>query len=388
MLPQLILATMLFMFFFAAAAISPAFGLLQHLWGFSALSMTVAFASYSLTLLAALILLGPSSDYIGRKPVLAVALVIQFVAMLMFYYMHDIQGLIVARATQGIATGIANACLAAAIIDNSPGDRKAFGAFLTGISPLFGLAMGAIISGYIVQNTSSPVQHLFGALAILTALFIMLLQVVNETVQRKSGVLQSITPKLALSHDSLRTIWKCTPALVTTWSVGCIYLTLVPIIFKEIFHIHDYLQTGLSIALLYFSACVSSVAFKQLPASRVNMISLILLMVGLILLFIAEWCNVPDLFKLGTLIAGIGFGGGFSSSIKEIGFRVPHNERAAAFALVFIISYLALAIPALIAGYSADHIGIYATILIFNVILVMTAIIGISLMAKTNQVKV
>ena len=106
-----LLATVLFAFFFAAAAPSPLFVVFQHAWGFSSSMLTVAFAIYAIALLISLLVAGSLSDHVGRRPVVLGALVLQAVAMGLFLLAHDIGGLIVARAVQGVATGVASGAL-------------------------------------------------------------------------------------------------------------------------------------------------------------------------------------------------------------------------------------------------------------------------------------
>ena len=76
-------ATMV-MVLFASAAPSPLYPVYQQLWGFSAFTLTVVFAAYVLTMLVSLLTVGSLSDHIGRRPVLAVALVMLIASMVLF----------------------------------------------------------------------------------------------------------------------------------------------------------------------------------------------------------------------------------------------------------------------------------------------------------------
>jgi MFS family permease len=70
----------------AAGAPTPLLVFFEHRWGFHAAALTIAFAIYCFGLLLALLVFGSLSDYIGRRPVLIGALLVQFVAMLMFIF--------------------------------------------------------------------------------------------------------------------------------------------------------------------------------------------------------------------------------------------------------------------------------------------------------------
>ena len=69
-----LVAGVLFLLFFAAAAPSPLYGVYQARWRFSATTLTVVFAAYALLLLVTLLVFGSVSDYLGRRRVILAGL--------------------------------------------------------------------------------------------------------------------------------------------------------------------------------------------------------------------------------------------------------------------------------------------------------------------------
>src|SRR6202012_2809189 len=67
--------------YLAAGAPTPLLVVFERQWGFPASVLTIAFAAYSLGLLAALLVVGSLSDPLGRRPVLVVALLVELAAM-------------------------------------------------------------------------------------------------------------------------------------------------------------------------------------------------------------------------------------------------------------------------------------------------------------------
>ena len=63
--------------------------------------ITVVFAVYVVSLLAALLTVGGLSDYVGRRPVILAALLLNGAAMILFARAGDVGQLILARAVQG-----------------------------------------------------------------------------------------------------------------------------------------------------------------------------------------------------------------------------------------------------------------------------------------------
>jgi len=100
-------AAIVLAFFAASTAPSPLYAVWREAWGFSALVLTVVFASYAFALLAALLVLGKLSDHRGRRVVMLGGIVLEFVSVLAFWQADSVGWLIAARALQGVATGIA-----------------------------------------------------------------------------------------------------------------------------------------------------------------------------------------------------------------------------------------------------------------------------------------
>src|ERR1700751_6144611 len=111
----------------------------QESFGLTPFAITIIFAAYVLSLLAALLTVGSLSDYIGRRPAILAALVLNVVSMAIFMAADSAAALIAARALQGFATGLATATLGAAILDN---DRSR-GPILNSITAFCGLTAGS-----------------------------------------------------------------------------------------------------------------------------------------------------------------------------------------------------------------------------------------------------
>ncbi|MGH8377312.1 MAG: MFS transporter, partial [Pseudomonas sp.] len=103
------LAVSLLSFLAASTAPTPLYHLYQEQMQFSAATLTLIFGVYALSLLAALLTVGSLSDYLGRKPVIFTAVVLNILAMLLFIYADSVAWLIGARVLQGFATGMATA---------------------------------------------------------------------------------------------------------------------------------------------------------------------------------------------------------------------------------------------------------------------------------------
>ena len=75
--------------------------------------------------------------------------------------------LVIARIVQGLATGAGIGALGTYLLDLQPGDGSRLGSLANTAAPTFGLGLGAIVTGLLVQYAPHPTPLIF---AILTAL--------------------------------------------------------------------------------------------------------------------------------------------------------------------------------------------------------------------------
>src|SRR5688572_8307973 len=130
-------ASILVAFLAAASAPSPLYGVYQDAWGFSALTLTVVFSSYALALLGALLVFGHLSNHRGRREVVLASLVLELLALVLFWAADSAGWLLAARVVQGVATGIATSALAAGLIDL----HRERGALVNAVAPMVGLGV-------------------------------------------------------------------------------------------------------------------------------------------------------------------------------------------------------------------------------------------------------
>ncbi|MFE0403457.1 MFS transporter [Streptomyces nigra] len=147
-----------------ASAPSPIYPLYRERWGLSVTMLTVVFAVYVVGLLGALLTVGSLSDHLGRRPVLAAALLVAAAGTAIFWTADGIVSLLIARVVQGIATGTATGALAAGLVALSPVRRPQVGPTMTAVGTSIGMATGAGVVGLLVQSTSRPDAYVFPVL--------------------------------------------------------------------------------------------------------------------------------------------------------------------------------------------------------------------------------
>lgn len=361
--PFLLLTGLLFSFFLAASAPSPLLVVFQRDWGFSAGLLTLAFGIYALALLGALLVFGSLSDHLGRRPVVLAATGLELAAMLLFVRADGIAGLLLARTVQGLATGLASGALSAAVVEAAPESHKRLGALFSSVSPLAGLAVGALLTGLLLSGLAHPAPWIFGALALLFALNLPLLWLWPEAARRRPGAWSSLRPRVAVPASVRQDFWQGLPVLVVVWAVGGLYLSLVPSLLRQLFEVRQGWLPGAVIATLMGFGALAPTLLRHLPAQRALTLAQRALAAGLLgLLWALETRSLTG-FWLASAVAGVGFGGGFSAQVQRLSQQVEAGRRGELFAAIFVLSYLAFSLPAMLAGCLVRPLGLQASAL-------------------------
>ena len=371
------LAAIFILFMAASAAPSPLYVVYQHEWAFSASTLTVVFAVYVVGLLGSLLVLGALSDHIGRRPVLAMAVGLEAVALLFFITAGNVGLLLVARFVQGIATGAAMTTLGATLVDLNPPHAPGRAGVVVGVAPSVGLALGAVWCGALVQFAAAPTRLIYALLLAGVVLAAIVVAVMPETSARRPGARASLIPKVSIPTRLRPDLYALLPVLVATWAVGGLYLSLGPSVAATIFGLQNHLIGGLAVALLCTPAAVTSFALRAWSTPRLLTLAALLLAVGMVMTLVGIAVDSIGLAIVGTLTAGVGFGASALGYFGTLARMAAPHERGELFAVAFVMSYLAFAIPALAAGFASTSAGLRDTTVVYGVVVAVLAVIAL-----------
>jgi predicted MFS family arabinose efflux permease len=340
-------ASIVTLFLAGSSAPTPLYAVYQDEWGFSPITVTVVFGVYALVVLAALLVVGRLSDHIGRRPVLLVAIALGAVAMVIFATADGVPMLILGRIAQGLATGAAVGAVGAGMLDID----RVKGTVANGVAPISGTAIGALGSGLLVSYLPSPTRLVY--LVLLVAYVAQWIGVVlmAETSPRKPGARASLRPQFALPAAVRGPLLVATPVLVAVWALGGFYASLGPALIGTIAGSGSLVLGGLSLFILAASGAITIVVVRNLAPRAVMLLGIGALLAGVATTLVAISAGSEAVFLAGTAIAGVGFGGGFQGALRTIVPLAEAHERAGVISVVFVVSYLALGLPAVVAGF-------------------------------------
>jgi MFS family permease len=338
-------------FLAGSLAPTPLYPVYQAEWGFSAQTTTEIFGVYALALLGSLLVFGRLSDHIGRRPVLIATTLVQVAVMGMFATAHSVEALMLARVVQGLATGAALGAVGAAMVDLD----KARGPLANAVTPTLGTAAGGLLSGVLVHYLPMPTLLIYLVLAAVFALQTVGLTVMAETVSRRPGAAASLKPQFALPSAARLPMLIAAPILVAAWSLAGFYASLSPALTRSALGFNPSLGSGLAAFILAGSATVTVLALGSRPPGQAMRVGALALIAGSLAAMAALTSRSAVGFYLATALAGAGFGAAFQGAMRSIIPLAQPHERAGVLSIVFVVSYLAMGLPAIAAGFMVSH---------------------------------
>jgi len=378
------LAITLLSFLAASTAPTPLYHLYQEQMQFSAATLTLIFGVYALSLLAALLTVGSMSDYLGRKPVIFTAVLLNTLAMLLFIYADSVAWLISARVLQGFATGMATAVLSATLLDT---DRQ-HGPLVNSVAPLIGMALGGMGCGLLAEFAPAPLHLTYWLLLVLFVMQAVWVWRLPESVTRQSGAWASLRPTLHVPVQARATLWRVLPLNTATWALGGFYASLAPSLVRTATGSTSNLIGGATVAALTVTGALMIYTLRNQPAAKALQLGASSLPAGVALILLGVHSASLPLFFLGTLVAGCGFGAGFLGAVRSlVPLALPH-ERAGLMSAYYVLSYLAFCLPALLAGNLARTFGLVATTDGYGAVLMVLALSAMASLLRSRSARV
>ena len=369
----LAMAGVVVLFLAASSVPSPLYVVYQQMWGFSAATLTLVFAVYVLFLLLSLLVGGGLSDHLGRRPVLGTALAVQTVAVLLFLLAQNVAMLFVARAVQGVATGAAITVMAATLVDLSP----ARAGLANAVTPLAGLALGALGCGLLVEYAPAPTRLVYVLLLVGFALVAGVLVVLPETAPRRPGALASLRPRVGVPPALRGQVATIVPVLVASWALGGLYLSLGPSVAAGPFGLRSHVVGGLVVTLLCGVGALTAVVLYRRVPERLLVPAGGLLALGTAVSLVGLALSTAVLAAIGTVVAGVGFGAAALACFGTLARIAPPERRGELMAVAYTVSYLAFSLPAVIAGAAAVGVGLRPVALVYGGVVALLGLVAV-----------
>jgi MFS family permease len=356
----------------SGAAPTPLYHQYQESFGLTPFMVTIIFAAYVLSLLAALLTVGSLSDHIGRRPAILAALGLNAVSMAIFMAADSAAALITARALQGFATGLATATLGAAILDN---DRSR-GPVLNSITAFAGLTVGSLGAAILVTYAPDPRQLVFFLLMVLSMAEAFVLWSMPETAQVRDGALASLRPHVSVPAQARDALLRVTPVTIASWALGGFYFSLMPALVRVATGLSLPVIGGLVVSALTFSGAVSVLSLRSVAPGRMLGGGIVALAVGVAITLAGVREQLVWVMLLGTIVAGIGFGAAFSGTLRTVLPLAKADERAGLLAALYVEGYVSFGLPAMLAGLAVPAVGLAVAAYVYGAAVIVMALVS------------
>ena len=355
----------------SSSAPTPLYATYQARWGFSPVTITVIFGVYAVAVLASLLVAGSLSDHVGRRPVLIGALSAQAFVMLLFAFAGGVDVLLVARVLQGLATGAAVGAIGAALVDLHP----ARGAVASAAGAMSGTATGALGSALLVQLLPAPTKLVYLVLLVLFLLQAAGVAAIAETSPRAPGIRRALRPTIAVPARVREVLLIAAPSLIAVWALAGFYGSLGPSLAAQVAGSGSTVLGGAALFALAASGALTLLLFHRTEPRRFALAGNGLVMIGVAIVLWSVTATSVAGFFVGTVIAGAGFGAGFQGGLRTIVTRAGPAERAGVISVAYIICYLAMGLPAILAGVLVVHSTVTRTAQEFGITVIGLAAI-------------
>ncbi|MFI6150958.1 MFS transporter [Streptomyces sp. NPDC051109] len=361
----------------ASSAPTPLYAIYQAEWHFSAMTLTVVFSAYALTLLGALLTAGTLSDHLGRRPVLTGALLAEAAAMAVFATAQGVTTLIAARILQGLATGVATSAAGAALLDFEDPDRPGRATLANGITPVAGMAAGVLAATALVQYAPAPTRTVYLLLLLLFAAQAAAVLLTTETAHPHAGAWRSLRPGMAVAPASRPAMRLHGPGVVAAWALGGFYSSLGPSLARLIAPHTARATGGLVFFTLTAAAGLAVHAARRLPARTASSLGTAVLIPGALLTLSGPHLHSLLALFAGTALAGIGFGAVTQGALRLLLAPAAPDERAGTLAAYYVLSYLAMSVPAVLAGLLTNLYGLQRAVSLYAVTVILLTLTGL-----------
>ena len=371
-LPSATLAAIFAVVMAATTVSTPLYPLYESEFGLSSLTITVVFALYGVGVMGGLLVTGRLSDHIGRKPPLAVGLVLALVAMVLFILAQGLGLLLAGRLliglTAGLYTGTATAWLVDLDADRARATKLAVGANLGG------LALGPALAGVLAQFAPAPLRTVY--LVELVFMFAGLagLWYVPETVQRRRFELDfaGVVPP-----PEVRAVFlPAATAGVAAFGVSGVFGSVGPAMLAEVLSITAPTASGALVATLFVMSVAGQLIARRFDPTAALPAGCVALAAGLALLGLALALETVVALAAAAVVAGLAQGVIVGAGLGLLTARAPADRRSQVASTYFLVLYIGLDVPVVAFGVVETSLGLVDTGYVFCALVGVAALVS------------
>jgi MFS family permease len=154
-----------------------------------------------------------------------------------------------------------------------------------------------------------------------------------------------------------RPVLVATPALVAVWALGGFYASLGPDLVRHVVGSSSPVLGGAALFVLAGFSALTVLVLRTTPPRTVMFLGTVALIAGVGITLVGVALTSGVVFFIGSAVGGVGFGAGFQGAIRTVLPLAAPHERSGVLSTIWVVSYLALGLPAIVAGFLVVHGG-------------------------------
>jgi hypothetical protein len=176
-------------------------------------------------------------------------------------------------------------------------------------------------------------------------------------VTPRPGALASLRPQFRLPPAARPAMALAAPVLVASWALIGFYGSLGPALIRRLLDSRSLTLGGVTLFVLGASAALTVLATRSRPARAVMALGATVLAAGVAVTLSAISNGSAVVFFAGAVLSGAGFGAGMQGAIRTVLPLATAHERAGVLSVLYVVSYLAMGVPAVLGGVRVVHGG-------------------------------
>ncbi|ONH28810.1 MFS transporter [Pseudofrankia asymbiotica] len=331
---------------------------------FSALTITLIYATYAGSLIPSLLVFGPLSDAVGRRRVLLISSAFAVAGAVLLASAQATGWLFAGRVLQGIGIGAGSGAATAALRESEPHDDHTRAATTSTAAMVGGSAVGPLLAGILVQYAPDPRVLSYVVYLVLLAVGGVAMWRWNEPIPQGSW-----TPRRPRIPAEMRGLFATAGATAfLVWAVTALFLALIPSFMASEVHTSNAAVAGMVVTLMLGASAVVQLRGRGLSTLRAQISGLLIMVVGLIALNVAGSVGSIVPLLVAALAAGTGQGLAFLGAAKDVNLNAPPTRLGEVMSSFYVVVYAGVGVPIIAVGLLATSVDLFTAVRYFSVV--------------------
>lgn len=361
---------------------TPLYVIYQAQWHFSTSIITLIYAVYAVGVLGALLGAGRSSDQVGRRPVLAVAIVLSIASAVTFILAPNIGWLFLGRVLSGLSAGLMTGTATAALTETARHGSGRRSSLVATTANMGGLGLGPLLAGLLAQYAPRPTVLPFAVQLGLVAIAGLGLLVVPETVTQRSALSLKVRG-LGIPEAGRPEFIAAGFAGFAAFSLLGLFSSLVPTFLSGVLHDTSHAVAGAVVFLAFMVAACTQLVGSRLPSRPVTLAGLGVFLAALALIVAGLSAASMPLFLASTVVSGVSVGAVFMGSLATANRVAPAETRGQVISAFFVFAYVGLTVPVIAVGFGSQAFGDFRAILGCAIALAAIALASMAIIRRS-----